>query len=293
MVRARVLAAAMAAGLTVLTACSKSEDVPAGQTLFGSPPQIEVVALTDPGQQTSTVSCDFTTILVGRLCALGAPPDIQPDGPITIVGRYTQAVFQVTVSDPEGIENLLFVGASYVKPDSTQESTLVLFNDGSENRFPQSQSEQGTGVGQDCIVNEFECYCQGAKVYEVTSNDVSKTDRIYTRALAILPHGPPDLLRDCIMMDREQVPITIEGGTKLTFRIDAVDRDGNLDTWDTQPSVTVLTYDASDPSYFTCTGDECGCCMILNPNTYNLGICNGKPGLTSVSLGGAGVCSLF
>ncbi len=291
MVRARVLAAATVAGLTVLTGCSKSEDVPVGNTLFGSPPQIQVVSVTEPAQQTSTVTCDFTTILKGRLCALGAPTDIQEDGPITIVGRYTEAVFQVTVSDPEGIENVLFVGASYVKPDSTQESTLVLFNDGSENRFPQSQAEQGSGVGQDCVVNETECYCQGAKVYEVTSNDASKTDRIFTRALAFLPPGPPDILRDCIMTVREQVPITIEGGTNLTFRIDAVDRDGNLDTWDSKPGVSVLTYDSSDPGFFTCTGDECGCCIFLNPNTYP-SECTGKPGLYSPSLG-FGVCSLF
>jgi len=291
MVPARVLLAATAAGLMLFAGCSKSEDQAAKRQLFGSPPQITSVTIPDESQQIRTVTCDFTTVLKGRLCDLGAPMDIQEDGPITLVGRYTEAVFEVTVTDSDGIDNLLFVGASYVKPDTTQESTLVLFDDGSVNRFPQSQADQLSGVGQDCIVNETQCFCQGAKIYEVTSSDALAGNGIFTRAAAFLPPGPPDILRDCIMSATEQVPITIEGGTSLTFRIDAVDRDGNLDTWDTNPTVSVLTYDSSDTTFFTCTGDECGCCIFLNPNLY-YEVCPGKPGLYSESLG-TGVCSLF
>jgi len=292
MVRARVLLAATAAGLMLFAGCSKSEDQAAKRQLFGSPPQITSVVVTDPSQQASPLSCDFTEIMKGRLCYLGAPPDMQEDAPITVFGKYTKAVFEVTVTDQDGIDDLLFVGASFEKPGSDFESTLVLFDDGSMNEFPQSQVDQLSGP-QDCVADEFQCYCnERVKEYKVTSNDVTAGDGKFTRAAAFFAPQSKDILRDCLMLANKQAPIPIgEGGVTLSFRIDAVDREGNLDTWDSNPTVTVVSVEEQDPSFFGCTGDECGCCIFLNPFNYP-SECFGKPGLYSPSLG-VGVCSLF
>jgi hypothetical protein len=279
--------------------CSKSEDLPASRQLFGSPPQITSVVLTDPTQQYSTVSCDFTEIVLAVLCPLGAPPDIKATAPIQLFGKYTEAVFQVKVSDPEGIENVLFVGASYVRPSSKDdeddglknESTLVLFDDGSANEFPQGQVDQQSGVGQECVPVEGDnCLSCSLKIYEVTSNDSTAADGTFTRAAAFFPPGSPDILFDCLMGQKKQVPIRSgEGDVTLSFRIDAVDRDGNVDTWDTNPTVHVQPYNEAE---FGCTGDECGCCILLNPGGQYVYNCSGKPGLYSESQG-IGVCSLF
>lgn len=295
MVRERVLLAVAAAGLMVSVGCSKSEDLPASRQLFGSPPQITSVVLTDPAQQNSTVTCDFTAIVLASLCPLGAPPDIQASAPIQIHGNYTEAVFQVKVSDPEGIENVLFVGASYVRPEGdeegTKESTLVLFDDGSANEFPQGQVDQASGVGHECVPVEGDvCPSCSLKIYEVTSNDPIAADGTFTRAAAFFPPGSPAILFDCLMATKKQAPIRSgESNVTLSFRIDAVDRDGNVDTWDTNPTVLVQPYNENE---FGCSGDECGCCILLNPNGAYVDACRGKPGLYSESLG-TGVCSLF
>lgn len=286
MVRARVLAAATAAGLMVLTGCSKSEDVPVGVTLFGSPPQITQVSVTPLEEQSTSYSCDFTDIMKGFLCQNGY--NVQESAPIILSGKYTQVIFRVTVEDPEGIDNVLFAGASYNKPDGKLESTLVLFNDGSENQFEQGQYDQLSGIGQNCVLTPDTCSCAG-KIYKVTSNDVQKSDHVFTRAMAYLPNGIPDIARDCIMSSRQQVVSAFTAGTNLSFRIDVVDRDGNLDTWDTKPTVQIAD---TESSALACSGDECGCCIFR----YSIGgaylyTCGGEPGLYLPD--GSSVCDLF
>lgn len=270
MVRARVLLAATAAGLVLFAGCSKSEDQAANRQLFGSPPQIEQAVLNSVETQQVSTACDFTDMLVKRFCSEFTT--VEPLGPIVFSGTYTLARFTVKVTDQEGVGDVLFVGASYSKPDSDTESTLVLFDDGSANRFPQGQA-LADGFGEDCGIDMDTglCYCR-SKVYEVTSSDPTAGDGTFTRAMAFFGSQTPAPLIDCVMKNQQNVGQFIEAGSNLSFRIDAVDKAGNLDTWDTNLEMQV------QPSTATCTGDPCGCCLLLNTQGYD-GACGQLPGM--------------
>jgi hypothetical protein len=292
--------------LAVLS-CSKTQDTAPERRLFGDPPTIRSVTFEhtdDTGQEVpgfgpkTFVSCDFTEIVTNNLCELGAPGLVAQAGPgwtfdfstghgavgnnpstqpgIFIQGTYGEAIFKVDVVDPNSTSaqnNLLLVGASYDPPDSKTETTLVLFDDGAITKFQNSQ--KNPTPGEDCTVNgDGSCLCSLAK-WDVTSGDGTANDNLWTRKVAFVnPRAQPFLL-DCIMRDRHETLTLAPSSSTFTFKIEAVDRQGNLTTW---PSKPVGVTD-SGVGNFACNGDSCGCCFLwfMDPSNPE---CHGLEGMT-------------
>lgn len=273
-----VLAGALALALLPLGACSKTQDTAPETKIFGQPPVFESTPILDPGLPES-VSCDFTNAFnVGLPKRLGA--NLQVAGPVFVGGTYTQLAMHAKVSDPNGLSDILLVSASFI-PDPTatvkQEATLVLFDDGSTLKFDYTQ----TGiVEEDCNSSSGTVTCQQAVSIKLTSNDPIKGDGNYTRQFALVnlnTQGPgAAFFRDCVATQNHQAPFASQPGVQLSFRIDAVDNEGNLTTFPTRLLATAV------PSTFTCSGDPCLCCFLrlgIQDVTSPDGQCRGLPGL--------------
>src|SRR5207244_802358 len=114
--------------------------------------------------------------------------------------------------------------------------------------------------------------------YAVHSGDALASDAMFTRDLAFLDRSSlsQGLLEDCILQQYRDVPVYFAAGSTLTFKIEAVDREGNLSVWLPRPAVTIGT------SSFSCTGDECGCCLLTSSEPALE--CKGKRGMPSIDL---------
>jgi len=294
-------------GLAVLS-CSKTQDTAPERRLFGDPPTIRSVSFehTDdngfqvPGFGTQTfIKCNFTEILLKQVCefgfaglvpqagggwtyngttgkgSIGDNPTNDPG--IFIQGTYGEAIFQVSVTDPNSTtaqNNLLLVGASYQPPDEKTETTLVLFDDGGIIKFKNAQASGPPG--EDCsIKTDGTCVCAGA-MWDVTSGDITPKDDMWSRKIAFVNSQTHPFLKDCIMRDRnETLSVPTPPNTTLTFRIEAVDRQGNLTTWPTK------MVGVTDPNFgkFACNGDPCGCCFLWTQSPADP-LCNHLPGMT-------------
>ncbi|MBI1951984.1 MAG: hypothetical protein HYS34_11565 [Acidobacteria bacterium] len=287
--------------------CSKTQDTAPERRIFGDPPTIQTVEQNffDPAFH---VSCDFSEIVVGQVCELsgeakiivepqpgpgwvrGRKPGlgsvVNPEAGVFVEGTYGEATMRVTVTDPNSTSaqnNILLVSASFIKPDSKNEDSIVMFDDGAENHFmfPQRVSTPGescTGVNDP---TEATCKCVGTS-YPLDSGDTNKNDDEFTRRLAFhKPTANPYLL-DCIQRDRHATLILASTGTTFTFKIEAVDRQGNLSTW--PQSLPLTTGDDS----FDCTGDPCGCCVLQFGGLDSA--CNGLEGMTSPDVFPDGLC---
>jgi hypothetical protein len=287
----RFLAAAFTlASLLPMFGCSKTEDVAPERKIFGEPPEIVNFRILNPdGSEAAspqltpaTVQCDYSRITEIRWCTFGFP-GLHATPPIVVQGTYTQVVFEAVVNDPNTVRdaqgqmtesNLLLVASSFVLPNSSSETTLVLFNDAGANQFP--QNGRVPNPGGDCSVDEFgNCSCGGER-HMLDSNDPVKEvvgNEIFTRGFAFTNNSSSPYLEDCIMREKHQVPYPLAPGSRIRFRIDAVDRQGNLDTWENTPEV-VVGQDA-----FDCTGDPCGCCILSSTDPTSE--CAGKPGMVN------------
>jgi hypothetical protein len=239
--------------------------------LFGFPPTIQSVFFESNLQQ--AVQCDFTSVVELYLCSLGVY-GAKADPGVFVGGTYTQARLRARVTDPDSTptqNNILLVTASYPDPKDNNEISLVLFDDGSANTFLFPQ--KADSLGEDCTVDPFgNCACSLAR-YPINSNDPTTGDAEYTRGLAFVDPAASLFLQDCIMRQNHQVPISVAPESSLHFRIEAVDRQGNLTSWPVLLTTTVA------PTISACTGDECGCCLLLSPNpTVD---CQGKLGMPS------------
>jgi hypothetical protein len=254
--------------------CSKTEDIAPERKVFGEPPRIESFEIEFKPE--ATVSCDVTEILLGQLCVLGVP-GAQATAPIEVSGPYSSALMRARVVDPESTPertNLLLVAASYRVPDSMEENTFVLLDDATVFQRPQQDERLG---GKDCGESEGVCVCQ-PKIYDVDVNDEVAGDQTFTRGLAIVESGTPAILLDCILDQLRRDPVFgIPPGATLSFRLDAIDRQGNLDTFPEERTITVGDFTGQEIR-LTCTGDECGCCIYTHPGDYPQ-VCIGKPGL--------------
>src|SRR5206468_6671753 len=129
--------------------------------------------------------------------------------------------------------NVLLVSASYKVPDSTTEISLVLFDDGSTIDFPFEQKT--SAIGEDCTVDldTQSCSCGGA-IYKIKSGDATKGDNLFTRKFAIANSNASSFLLDCIMRQKKEIPVTGNAGVRLEFKLEAIDRQGNIATWPTR-----------------------------------------------------------
>jgi len=256
----------------------------AERPIFGDPPSIESVAFGTNPQE--IVECDFTEAVEGYFCTLGIP-GIRAEPGIFIGGTFTSVRFRARVTDPNStptLSNVLLVAASFADPDTPTERSLVLLDDGSANTFPFPQKAD---LPEDCIVDASGiCQCV-QKVYRVDSGDVVPRDDVYTRDMAFVDRGTlqAGLLQDCIMRQSHDTPLPLAAGSTLEFKIEAVDREGDLSVWPARLRASV------GAGSFSCTGDECGCCLLTSMDPA--AECKGKPGMPSDDFP-AGVCvSIF
>src|SRR6185295_2516 len=85
----------------------------------------------------------------------------------------------------------------------------------------------------------------------------------FTRKLALvdklsMPYpGNDGYLLDCVARDTGDTPILASRGDVYNFKVEAVDRQGNLATWPVKLPAVVGS------STFSCNGDPCACCVKL------------------------------
>jgi hypothetical protein len=271
-----------AAGLVGLAlgalACSKTQDTAPERRIFGNPPSIESVQVTSiPG---STAVCDWTPMAKHiSVCSLGLDPALLPVPfpTITVTSTYNEVVFNVKATDPESTSSqtdILLVTASYVTASGgqPQEISLVVLDDGSANQFDFQQ--KADFYEEDCVADPMTCEDCVRKSYPLTSNDVTAGDGMYTRGFAFkstegggVPSGvrATNLLEDCLVSQKKQAPAetTNLGGEPVSFKIEAIDRSGNIAAWPIEPEVSI------QPSSLTCGGDECLCCILLSSNVLS------------------------
>lgn len=295
------LVAIVAAGLLFGTSCSKTEDTSPETRLFGEPPVIQNVSLTQGGGL-GQATCDYTKVLEGFLCMGGVPLDqIEPPIPtITISVGYSELQFQVQVTDPNSVaggqSDILLVSASYQRSNqggTPVETSLVILDDGGTNNF--NYSQQGIEIQEGCTDQPNDSVCPGrsvscaSAVYTLTSNDGVANDTTFTRGFALIsntfnltaPTGislgsKASLALNCVARDKGQYPAfaDVALGQGVSFKIEAVDRAGNLATWPAQPQASFTQ------TNFSCTGDECACCFLLSSQPG--ADCADRPGLRGV-----------
>jgi hypothetical protein len=255
--------------LLPLLACSKTEDVAPEKRIFGAPPVIETVDV-DVHPQFG-FECDFSEIMETKLCAETQATDIEAFPNILIRGSYTRLFITARVTDPNTTfdtdgnidrSDLLLVAASYTEVDTQTkpkpETTLVLFDDGSETTG--FTRRQRSSTGEDCTIDpNVGCTCQ-ARIYQLTSRDEEKNDSRFTRGFGFVGQGAAPYVEDCIMQSEQLAYSFTPPNNRFEFRIDAVDKSGNLTTWGERPIIT------TGEDTFTCTGDECGCCLFISSN---------------------------
>jgi len=254
------------------------------QRVFGFPPTIESVSFEANPQQAAR--CDFARVIEGYVCSQGFPGATAEPG-VFIEGTFTHVRFEAKVTDPDSTlaqNDVLLAAASFTSPDTQVETSFVLFDDGSANVFSFAQK---SSLPEDCTDDGFGvCTCT-PKRYPVQSGDDLARDTVLTRDMAFVDRGSVSLglLEDCILQQYRDVPLDFAAGTVLGFKVEAVDREGNLTAWPIQPGVTL------GAGSFSCSGDECGCCLLTSGNPAVE--CGGKPGMPSVDYP-AGICvSLF
>jgi hypothetical protein len=299
--------------LAVLS-CSKTQDKAPERRIFGNPPTIQSV---DPVfyEPDFPAQCNFTDIVTALFCQFGVLDlEVQagrgwtvvtdPDGSnrrivfsdvpsaaagVFIEGTYSRLTFKVKATDPESTpqqSNILLVSSSYVQTEggsgSQNENTLVLFDDGSENEFGFAQN---ANIGEDCTIDipNATCTCGGA-IYKVKSGDLDKGDDQFTRKFAIINPTASGFFLDCILRSQNVVGVSGPEGSKFDFKIEAVDKQGNLAAWpDTLTAV-------AGKGTFVCNGDSCGCCLLhAFSQLADITECIGQPGMLSPSYKDHGV----
>jgi len=295
--------------------CSKTQDTPPERRVFGDPPRILSVDPL-PADLTQHADCPFTEVMRSYYCKFnihdvqfmagggwappGAPDDGIPDSTVPgvfIEGTYDEVVLRAKVTDPNsppppGQSNILLVSASFPEPltnPPVKETTLVLFDDGSNTRFPVPQ--RVTTIAEDCVVDyRGNCSCFQARFDVLSGDELGKAgDGTYTRRLGFVEvHSMSDagtkFLQDCIMESTGATPFLAEAGWAYEFKYEAVDRQGNLGTWPTKTQAVI------GPSSFACKGDPCACCIMQSSEPGS--DCHGVEGSISPSFPD-GVCIGF
>lgn len=264
--------------------CSKTQDTSPESRLFGSPPAITGV---DVSVSPEAVDCDVSDVIRGYFCTSNANPFglVTFEAPeVHVSGSYSRVTFSVRASDPDSqgtTNDILLTSASYTTPPGQgepKEVSLVLLDDGGTNEFVFKQVSTYS-VSEDCDINTTTgmCGCRGAE-YKLKSNDMTAGDGSYSRTFAFIAPGSgfpaqfgADLLQNCIIRTNNEAPSAGAGFIEqpLEFKIEAVDRSGNLAAWPVKPAVNI------DATSYVCTGDACACCLMDHADP---GPCKNLPG---------------
>jgi len=299
--------ALIATGL-ILGSCSKTQDTAPETRLFGAAPVIQNATLVQ-NNGVGVATCDVTDIIKGILCENGYPVStFQFPAPIEIIVHYTEAEISVQTTDPDtkagGQNDILLVAASYQSCAACNppvESSLVVLDDGAggngstTNQFSYQQKaniKEGCNPDPNLCADPQGVAC-GTAQYGLNSNDQVQNDNTWTRGFALMA-GSGDthltypagisvdgtnqvLAGDCVAKVKHQYPViaVVNVGTPVNFKIEVVDRAGNLTAW---PQPLGVTF---DQTLFECRGDDCGCCLMLSNDPGSQ--CKGRPGLVSPS----------
>jgi len=281
-----ILALGLAAGL----GCSKTQDTAPESRIFGSPPIIESVTVTG-GQ--STLNCDLTEMIQGWICAnLSLTPaqyQFSPSANVFVEVTYNKIDVTARVVDPEDTpttSDVLLATTSYENPivqgQTPEEISLVMFDDGGTNTF---LYEQKNDKGEDCEIDTSKglCGCSHAQ-YNLTTDDSSKGDHIFTRGFAFITPGPGldssalSLASDCVARLDKRYPdpsskFKEAGYPPIPLKVEAVDHEGNLTAWPTQPTAdSAPSALVPDP-----LADLCALCLITSADPGSE--CKGRPGM--------------
>jgi hypothetical protein len=318
--RRSAVVAILAAGL-LLGSCSKTQDTAPESRLFGNPPVIQNVTLLQ-SSSTGQATCDITEMVKGFLCAGGVPLNTVTLPPMELIVNFSESQFNVQTTDPDTVagqqNDILLVAASYQKSNqggNITETSIVLLDDGSTNLFNFGQLT--IDIPEECQPDpNFTCgdpsvSCAPA-TYTLTSNDTVANDNTWTRGFALVTGdqiltSPPNinvntratLAYDCLASGRGPLngSVAITGGKRqypaiadvavgqpVKFKIEVVDRAGNLTTWPQQPSTTFAR------TNYSCGPDVCACCLLLSSQPGS--DCRGREGLLGTPGSGYedGVC---
>lgn len=284
-----VLTGVVSFALLASASCSKTANTSPPTELFGDPPVIEQVNFQTPPV---TVSCDFTEAVDNYLqVGLGADISATP-GPLVVTTTVTQVQLAVKVSDPQSLDDILTVSASYLTDGSSEaaakeETSMILLDDGSSFKFSALQASEAP---EDCHTDMGgTLQCQLAH-YQLVSNDPAPGgDGQYTRTVTIYGQTLNTTLlgklgKDCVAMILHDAVINSrpEG---YTFKIEVTDKEGNLTAWPEQQSVIAPDTEQD------CTGDPCLCCYLKDSSDYEAK-CSGLPGMAGPGLP-EGFCMTF
>jgi hypothetical protein len=273
--------AALPVEMTVAPSATRSYACAAGS--YGPPPDIQAVTSELRMERTS---CDFTHILVAQLCGNFGVAGVTPSMPIILEFTNDVLWFEARVSDRDSTlerSDIERVEILTEQPPFSDFSLFPLADDGSEgiNYVDQVSIQFG---GKDCFYDPGGglCVCASAR-YPTRSGDATPADGVYSRDTALItPISAPADGVDCFLAARGRPLQLAQPAEALDLRVRAVDHQGNVTIWPHSFRVT------PNPNAAVCSGDECGCCLLLNPASA----CAGKPGLTSPDFP-QGLCSLF
>lgn len=287
----RLLTAMAALALLPLAACSKTDDEPAVREIFGTAPLItQQPSITVDNE--AHLNCDVADAYRFVAQQFGLDPNlVAADLADLEVGMdYTEFEISVTVADEDddpavpGQDDILAVTATFVPPgqpegDTMEEESLVLFDDGSANKF--SYTQIGT-TNLVCSESGGFLVCERVSGFLLTSNDGQANDGKFTRRIAVFDldlaaNDTTLLLQDCLALVKGQAVLDVNADQTFDFRLDVVDRAGNITTWPNPLPVT------AQKTVFTCTNDECLCCLL---QTAVFTDCRQLPGY-------GGLCNFF
>jgi hypothetical protein len=304
----RYASVALIAVALLFGACSKTQDTAPETRLFGAPPVIQNATLVQ-SSSVGTATCDITDAFKGFLCMAGFPINTLNIQPLSVTVHYSEAQISVHATDPDSVpggqNDILLVSASYQSSNQGSvpvESSLVVLDDGSTNQFNYKQVTfevlQACQAADPILCGDPSVSC-GPAEFKLTSNDTVLNDDTWTRGFALVAGTQDTLLTspaginvgskstiasDCIAKVKGQFPAiaAVPVGSDVKFKIEVVDRAGNLTQWP-QPLTTTFGKTTWD-----CGPDICACCVLLSsdPGTD----CHNKPGLVSPPTYPNGLC---
>lgn len=241
---------------------------------FGPPPTIHSV-FADVIQE--HVACDFTQMLEMSLCSFGIV-GARATLPVVLDGTHDSLSLVARITDPDDSPeqtDILDVRADILREGSSRPlHRAELADDGSaEIGF---ETQRVPSLGEDCFEDPDLgiCTCFSAR-YATYSGDSAPADAVYTRELGIFDHSSSQLLADCAMDVGGRGTLNASGGVVLDLSVQAMDRQGNVSTW---PESVTTGFNT-----LGCSGDACGCCLLLASTSTQGDIfgCAGLQGMPS------------
>ena len=250
---------------------------------FGSPPVFDPASI-NAGLQTA--SCDRTEYVEAYVCDAGGIQGTQATSPVILDVSYDSLSLTAHVVDGDSTpdqNDVVSVTATLsgdLQPPDPR-SAIPMLDDGSLTSLPGLFNDVSYCYA-DPVAGVCNCGPQNAPAF---SGDVVVGDGIYTLETSLtlpFPSSFLDVGKGCVLQSRARTTLlSFSPGTPLSVTLRATDRIGNV-----TGTTAIVTPTAATMS---CTGDACGCCLLINPNAAE---CAGLPGMPSPDLPD-GLCRAF